>query len=409
MKSSLIYFLSILISVIITGAVVGTLSAFFLNTLDWVTEKRLNSGALIYLLPAGGAIIGFGYYFLEKGAKGGNNLLINEMVLPHKKLHWKMTPLVLLGTLLTHLFGGSAGREGTAVQMGGATADQFNGLFSLPKIERKLLLRLGVAAGFSGVFGTPIGAIFFALEFSRDRKLNFSWVPALLAVAHISHYTCLAWNTKHTSYRITEIPNLSLDIVFYTVLAGIIFGVCALLFSLSKTALSKVFERLIKHPPYRPILGGILLTIFYLVFDATTYSGLGISTIESAFTNQIDPQVFIIKLALTALTLAAGFKGGEATPLFFMGATLGSFLILFIPLPLSLLAGLGFIAVFSGATNTPFACTAMGCELFGWDGVIYFLIVSFVAYLISGNTSVYKAQQRHLKKPSFLRLIYPGK
>lgn len=401
MKSNLNSLLSLTVSIIVTGILVGTLSAFFLSSLDWVTQKRESSYIFILLLPLGGAIIGFGYHFIEKGASGGNNLLISEMIIPQRKIHWKLTPLVLFGTLLTHLFGGSAGREGTAVQMGGATADQFNGLFYLPKIERKLLLRLGVAAGFSGVFGTPIAAILFAIELSRDKKFKFSWIPALLAVSYLADFICHAWNVSHTIYEISMIPELSLTSILYTLLAGILFGFCALIFNKSKFLMGNLFQRLISFPPYRPIIGGLILAVIFLAFDLIEYAGLGVPIIEKAFLFSSEPEVFLIKLVLTAFTLAAGFKGGEATPLFFMGATLGSFLILFIPLPLSLLAGLGFISVFSGSTNTPFACTAMGCELFGWEGIIYFFTAAFIAFFITGNTSVYKTQETYLKKPSF--------
>jgi H+/Cl- antiporter ClcA len=402
MKSNLNRILSVTISLIIIALTVGSISAFFLVSLDWVTEQRESNFTFIYFLPIGGALIGYGYYYLDKEVKGGNNLLIKEMILPTKKIHWKLTPLVLFGTLATHLFGGSAGREGTAVQMGGATADQFNGLFKLHKVERKLLLRMGVAAGFAGVFGTPIAAILFALELGRDKKFNYKWILPILGASYLSDFVCHSWNVEHTSYAISQIPALSSELIAYTVIAGIIFGLCALVFNLSKVYLTNIFNHVIKHPPYRPIVGGGILLAVILLLGTTKYVGLGIPYIQDAFVEPSSAEVFIIKLLLTAFTLAAGFKGGEATPLFFMGATLGSFLIIFIPLPLSLLAGLGFIAVFSGATNTPIACILMGCELFGFEGIVYFSIVCLMAYIITGNTSVYKTQQMYLHKISVL-------
>ncbi len=402
MKSSLYSGVSLLLSILLIGSIVGSIAAFFLVALEFVTNERESSMWWVYFLPVGGAIIGYTYYFLEKNVEGGNNLLIKEMIIPNKRIHWKITPLVLFGTLATHLFGGSAGREGTAVQMGGATADQLNGLFNLPKIERKLLLRMGVAAGFSGIFGTPLAGILFALELGRDKTFHIKWIPPLLFVSYLADFICHAWNVDHTSYTITNFTEFDIQSIAWVIVAGLLFGLCALFFNLAKIVLSSWFRRFIAYPPLRPIIGGAVLLIVVVIMDTTKYLGLGVPIIEEAFVSSSSGEVFLIKLLLTAFTLAAGFKGGEATPLFFMGATLGSFLILFLPLPLSLLAGLGFIAVFSGATNTPIACTIMGCELFGYEGIVYYAIVCFAAFFITGKTSVYASQQEYLKKISFL-------
>jgi H+/Cl- antiporter ClcA len=402
MKNSLYSGLSLLLSILLIGSIVGSLAAFFLVALEFVTNERESSLWWVYFLPVGGAVIGFTYYYLEKNVEGGNNLLIKEMIIPKNRIHWKLTPLVLFGTLATHLFGGSAGREGTAVQMGGTTADQFNGLFNLPEIERKLLLRMGVAAGFAGIFGTPIAGIFFALELGRDNKFHFIWIPPLVLVSFFADFICHVWNVHHTTYSITNFTEFDIQSISMVFVAGVIFGLCALFFNLTKITLTKWFIRFIAYPPLRPIIGGAVLLIIVLLLNTTKYLGLGVPIIEDAFVNSASSEVFLIKLLLTAFTLAAGFKGGEATPLFFMGATLGSFLIIVLPLPISLLAGLGFIAVFAGATNTPIACTLMGCELFGYEGIVYYAIVCFTAYLITGKTSVYASQQEYLKKISFL-------
>lgn len=402
MKSSLFRLLSILLSVVLISIIVGSISALFLESLDWVTNKRESNFILVLLLPLGGAIIGFSYYYLEKGVSGGNNLLIQEMIVPQKKIHWKLTPLILAGTLLTHLFGGSAGREGTAVQMGGATADQFNGVFNLPRIDRKLMLRMGVAAGFAGVFGTPIAGLLFALELGRDKKLNFKWIIPILLTSYISDYVCHVWSVNHTNYTISDFSDHSLISYTYILLAGLLFGLCALIFNYSKEFFIFSFQKIIKYPPLRPIIGGVFIVIVLHLLGTTQYIGLGIPHIQAAFSNENSFEVFLIKLLLTAFTLGAGFKGGEATPLFYIGATLGSFLVLFIPLPLSLLAGLGFIAVFSGATNTPLACTFLGCELFGYEGFLQYAMVCFIAFLISGKTSIYYSQRKYLSKVSIL-------
>ena len=388
--------------ILLIGAVVGSISAFFLVALDWVTQERESNFIWVLLLPVGGAIIGYTYYYMEKGVEGGNNRLIKEMILPKQKIHWKMTPLVLFGTLATHLFGGSAGREGTAVQMGGASADQFVKLFNWKPFNRKTILRSGVAAGFAGVFGTPIAGILFAFELGRDKNFNpLAIIPIVLA-SFFADFICHAWQVHHTEYFITEFPSYTISSLSWVVVAGLLFGLAAVTFNYSKLIFSFIFKKVINYPPLRTIIGGLILVGIVFLLDTTKYLGLGVPIIQNAFSEVNSWEVFILKLVLTAFTLGAGFKGGEATPLFFIGATLGSFLFLYIPLPLSLLAGLGFIAVFAGSTNTPIACAAMGCELFGYEGLIFYIIVCFIAFLISGKTSVYNTQQEHLNKLSLL-------
>jgi H+/Cl- antiporter ClcA len=205
----------------------------------------------------------------------------------------------------------------------------------------------------------------------------------------------------HTSYTITEYPAFSASTFAWVAVAGVAFGVTALIFNYSKKGFTNLF-RWVKYPPLRPFIGGIVLVLIVFFLGTTKYLGLGVPIIQSAFEERLMPYDFVIKLLLTAFTLGAGFKGGEATPLFFMGATLGSALIWFVPLPISFLAGLGFVAVFAGATNTPIACTIMGVELFDWQALPYLVIVCFVAYFISGRTSVYARQQEELRKISVL-------
>ena len=390
---------------IITGILIGSISALFLVSLDSVTSIRELNFWIVLLLPIGGLVIGFTYHFLAKGVAGGNNRLIAEMIIPKYKIHWKMTPLVLFGTLATHLFGGSAGREGTAVQMGGATADQFSNYFKWGEIERKIILRMGIAAGFSSVFGTPIAGILFAYELGRDNKLDYKGILPIIITSFLADFVCHSWNVEHTQYVVSAIPPISLKILLWAVVAGLIFGLAALTFNYLKKGLTYLFEKTIKFPPLRPFAGGLILVFIVFILGTTKYLGLGVPIIQSAFITSVEPYDFIIKLILTALTLGAGFKGGEATPLFFIGATLGNVLIWFIPLPMSLLAGMGFIALFAGATNTPLACIALGIELFGIEGTLFFIIACGMAFIVSGKTSVYTAQQNYLRKYSVIERL----
>ncbi len=381
----------ILISVLI-GITTGSASAFFLIALNWVTHYRENNNWIIWLLPIGGLLIGYGYYYGGKDVAKGNNLLLEEYENPQKKIPLKMAPLVLFGTLITHLFGGSAGREGTAVQMGGAIADQFTRVFKLDALERKTILILGISAGFASVFGTPLAGALFALEILFFSKISFKSIPLSFLIAYIAYFTVEFWNIKHTSYSIPILPEMNFTTIFWILTASILFGLAAMLFSRSTHFWSHLFIKNIHFPPLRPFIGGIILSVAIYCIGTTKYIGLGIPMIVDSFSNPNDSYHFLLKILFTGFTLGAGFKGGEVTPLFFTGAALGSALSLVVPLPIALLAGMGFVAVFAGATHTPIACTVMGIELFGIESGIFIGLACYTAYFASGSVGIYNAQ-----------------
>jgi H+/Cl- antiporter ClcA len=381
---------------ILVGGIVGSATAFFLQTLDYVTLLRTKHIWVVYFLPIVGLAIGLLYYYYGDAANKGNNLLIEthhslENGETPKPIPFKMAPMVFLSTLLTHIAGGSAGREGTAVQMGGAIADQFTGFFKLNTADRKTILIIGISSGFAAVFGTPLAGAIFALEILSIKKVKINQVFASFFVAYIAHYSCLAWQVKHTIYSIPNIPAISLTTLAWAIVAGIIFGLTALAFTSTGRLFENIFNK-IKFEPLRPFIGGIIIALFIVVFNSTKFIGLGIPTIQDAFINNAGQFDFVIKLILTSFTLSAGFKGGEVTPLFFIGATLGNILIWFIPLPMALLASMGFVAVFSGATNCVYASIALGLELFGIKAGVYIGLASVVAYFTSGPNGIYSAQ-----------------
>lgn len=374
------------------GLLIGTTIAFFLITLEWVTQFRTNHTFILFGLPVAGLVIGWMYHKFGNQAVRGNNLLLESYETETEKIPFRMAPLVYLGTIFTHLFGGSAGREGTAVQIGGAFTAQVERWIPISSDERKTLLLMGISGGFAAVFGTPLAGILFALELVLFSRVKLQALFPVIFVAFFADFWCHFCGATHTLYAPLELPQVEFSTFFWIILAGLIFGATALLFSLTGSFLHRTFIQLIPSPIWLPFIGGMGLMVFFATTGLTQFMGLGIPSIVEAFEVNAAPTDFLLKLLLTTFTLAVGFKGGEVTPLFFVGATLGSALALFVPLPISLLAGMGFVAVFSGATHTPVACTVMGMELFGWEAGIYLGITCYIAFLISNSTGIYSKQ-----------------
>ncbi|WP_316818832.1 chloride channel protein [Pedobacter nyackensis] len=389
------FFVSILkwISLILIIAIAaGTLSAVFLTALNLVTNFRDQHTWLLYLLPVAGFAIGFLYHHKGKGVERGNLLVFDTVHNPKDIIPFRMVPLVLLGTIVTHLFGGSAGREGTALQMAGATADQLHTPFKLNAADRSIVLIAGLSAGFASVFGTPWAGIVFGMEVLLLAKIPLKAIIPAAATAFIGAYVTQLWGVGHTHYNISAVLPVSVRSLMYSAMAGVAFGIAAILFVKLTEGFSHLFKK-ISYAPLRPFAGGVVLVLLFMLPGTYKYSGLGIPAILESFNAAAQTQDFILKILFTAITLGAGFKGGEVTPLFFIGATLGSALSLFLPLPVSLLAGMGFVAVFAGAAKTPLACCIMALELFGLSCGVYVAIACIVSYFISGRHSIYNAPE----------------
>jgi H+/Cl- antiporter ClcA len=398
--------------VVPVAVLAGSASALFLWALDGVTRARWSHPNLLYLLPVGGAAVGLLYHRLGRKAEQGNNLILEEIHRPGGGVPTRMAPLVFVGTLITHLFGGSAGREGTAVQMGGSLAAGFGRWFHLKPENRRVLLLAGVAAGFGSVFGTPLTGAIFAMEVLVVGRVQYDALIPVLAASVVGDATCTAWGIHHTAYHIAfasstaRFAALSPRLLGATVVAGIAFGLTGKLFAELTHALQHLFKRMIPFAPLRPVLGGVLVILLTWALGTRDFLGIGVISpdphgvsILSAFSpGGANPFSWWWKLLFTAVTLAAGFKGGEVTPLFFIGATLGHVLGGLLGAPVDLFAGLGFIAVFAGAANTPLACTILGVELFGSPYLVYYATACFLAYYFSGHSSIYLAQRLGVPK-----------
>lgn len=392
------FFFSVVIFALV-GLISGTCSAVFLIVLEWITELRPTVSYWYLGLPVIGLLIGFSYQALHAQAAKGTNEILENLKQPSKTISWIMAPAVLVSTWLTHLAGGSAGREGTAVQMNTALADQFSKLSHHHLLSRKLLIRMGIAGGFASVFATPWAGALFAVEISKTNFKVLKQFPIIALSAFWADYVCHFYPVVHNVYPIISPVTFSLPTLSWVSLSGILFGLAAWSFSALSHSISLYASRWVPKLMIRTALGGLVLAIFFSsgIFD--DYAGLGIPVIKQAFLEQALWHVFLLKIIFTAFTLGVGFKGGEVTPLFFIGATMGSFLSLLIPLEFAFLAALGFVAVFSGATHAPIASFIMGCELFGFGIAGWLLVACGFAFLSSGMKGIYTSQDvRTIKK-----------
>ena len=376
------------------GACCGAASALFLWLLAEVTDYRIGHEAIVFALPVAGLAIGLVYARFGAAVAGGNNLVLDTIHDEGPEIPFRMLPMVLLGTVLTHLFGGSAGREGTAVQMGASLADFTSHRLRLARPLRRQLLAAGIAGGFGSVFGTPIAGAVFGLELVVLGRIEYeALVPALVA-AIVGDLTTRALGIVHVVYPAA--PHVALSPVL--VLAWLAFAAAIALVATAFIELAHFLKRRgARHVPnlgLRMALGGALVVGMWQLIGTSDYLGLGVPGILRAFADPTQPAwAFAAKLVFTAVTLGAGFLGGEVTPLFFIGAALGGVVAPVLGIPRELGAGVGMAAMFATASNTPLALSIMAVELLGADALPHVLIVCAVAYVLSGHRSIYPAQR----------------
>ena len=384
---------------IVLGAVVGVLagmsSAAFLATLEWATRTFVAHTWLLLILPLAGFAVGLAYRYGGGKSGQGNNLIIDEIHEPTSWIPRQMAPLVYGGTVLTHLFGGSAGREGTAIQMSGGLTDWFCRVAHIAPKDRRLLLIAAMAGGFGAVFGVPIAGCVFGLEVQAVGRIRYDAIVPALTASVVGDLVVRALGVHHTPLPAIASVTLTPLLLAKVILAGLVFGLTSVAFSELTHGIKRVFAATVRWPPARPLIGGVLIIALTYLVRTYDYNGLSLPLITKALAGGagVVAFAFALKLLFTSVTLGTGFQGGEVTPLFVIGATLGATLGHLLGVPVPLMAALGFVAVFAGATNTPLACTIMGAELFGGGVLVLFAVACVVSYVFSSHRGIYGSQR----------------
>ncbi len=377
---------------VITAVIISLAGTIFYLLVKEATGIRGKYDFLILLLPFGGLIIAGMYRIFDGAGKQGTNLVLAS-IHSNKEIPIKMLPLIFISTILTHLFGGSAGREGAAIQIGGSIGNAFGKIFKFDDKDRHVVIMCGMSAAFTALFGTPMAAAVFSMEVVSVGIMHYAALVPCVAAALTSSAVAKYFGIMPECFNIGVIPEFNVlsatEIFFLAVLcAGVSVLFCIVL---HKT--EGLFRKHLRNHYIRIFVGGTIIVIFTFLLQTRDYNGAGMEVISNALSGDVKPEAFILKMLFTAVTLGAGFRGGEIVPSFFVGATFGCLFGKIVGLSPPLCAASGMIAVFCGVTNCPISSLLIGFEMFGMDGMPYYLITVAVSYMLSGYYGLYQSQK----------------
>lgn len=384
-------FLKWLMLSIITALVCGGAGCLFHMLIELATDFRSEHNFIIWFLPVGGVVIVFLYHIFKLEKIGGTNYVINS-IRKDGKVPFTMAPGILTGTVLTHLLGGSAGREGAALQLGGSLGSSLGRIFKLDDKDMHVIVLCGMSAVFTALFGTPLTAVVFVMEVISVGVIYDSAIMPCVFSSVFTYYITLILNIHPVNYILNDIPAISPVSLIQSIALGVIFAVASIFLCVSFSKGEALLEKVIKNDYIRAAAGGLAIALLTLLFG-TDYNGSGMGIVDNAILNgTARPEAFLLKLLFTVITLGCGFKGGEIVPTFFVGATLGCTIAPLIGMDPGFGAALGLVGVFCGATNAPIASMMLSIELFGVEGLPYFIIICSASYMLSGYFSLYKSQ-----------------
>ena len=378
-----------ILAISVVSVMAGVGSSIFLHTLDVVTQLRLKYSFLVYMLPLGGVISTFFYVKYGGSSSGGARLIIDEIHNPKDRVPLRMAPLVFMGTMITHLFGGSAGREGAAVQIAGAFGDKIGHSFKLKGTDRRRILIVGISAGFGSVLGAPWAGMFFGSEVIHSGKIEKETLIESGIASWFSFLVTKIFKVPHSHYLSVNFNSNYFKLFLLAFFSGIIFGLFAYLFTTIMHSLESKIKKIQVNAVLKTFIGGLVIVGFYLLIGSFKYAGLGLESIQQSFLHASTVVDVFGKFLATSMTLLSGFKGGEFVPLVFMGSHAGSSLANFFPQDIVFLTSLGFCAVFAGASNAPFTSVLMASEFFGWQLFPFAFIACYMSVFFSGKKGIY--------------------
>lgn len=374
-----------------TGLFVGGFSTLFAYCLGKVTEFRVKNPQIIFFLPLAGVFIVFLYGVFQYRNDKGTNMVLST-IHAETELPFKMAPLIFISTIITHLFGGSAGREGAALQLGGSIGNQLGRWFKFDEKDKRIIVMCGMSAAFAAIFGTPIAASIFAMEVVSVGVMYYAALVPCVFASLVASKVAMDMGINPSVFKILDIPGFHVFPSVEIILLAVFCAALSVIFCIALHSLGDFYRDKLKNPYVRIIVSSLIIISLTILLHTTDYMGAGVEVISRAIGGEVNPMAFIWKIVFTALTLEAGFKGGEIVPSFFVGATFGCLFGQVIGISPSLCAAVGMVAVFCGVTNCPVSSMLIAFELFGYDAVPYFLIAISVSYFMSGYYGLYHDQ-----------------
>jgi H+/Cl- antiporter ClcA len=378
---------------VLVGVCAGLFSTAFGHCINIVTDWRTKSPWFIYFLPLAGILIVFIYKLCDYEKNKGTNEVFQMVHAEDKDIPFRMAPLIFVSTVLTHLFGGSAGREGAALQMGGSIGSTLGRLLKLDDADRRVLVMCGMSAAFSALFGTPMAATIFAMEVESVGIMHYSALVPCALSAMIATKFAVNMGINPESFIIETVPDFTLMNSIKVMVLAILCAYLSAIFCAMLHTTNRYLRAYFRNPYVRIVVASLVIIIITNILGTTDYMGAGIEVIDRAVQGDVNPEAFLMKMILTSLTLGAGFKGGEIVPSFYIGATAGCCLGYILGLSPSFAAALGMTAVFCGVTNCPITAILISFELFGYSGNSFYLITAAIAYLLSGYYGLYQGQR----------------
>lgn len=390
-KYSIAFFKWVVISILV-GIIGGIVGSVFHKSIDFVTELRIQNDFMIYLLPVGGLFIAVIYYLFSSKGRIDTNRVI-ESVRKDKDIPIVMLPLIFISTVVTHMLGGSAGREGAALQLGGSIGYNTGRLLRLRKNDMHIIVMSGMSSVFAALFGTPMTAAIFSLEVTSVGTFHYAGLLPCVISSVTAAQIAKKFSLHPVQFQGIEFGAVSGILILQVIFVAVICAVVSILFCMTIKKSEHLMDKLFKNGFLRAFVGGLIIVVLTIAIGNHDYNGAGMDVIERAMRGEAVPWAFLLKILFTAITISAGFKGGEIVPAFFIGSTLGCVTAPLVGLSPVLGAAIGFVALFCGVVNCPIASIMLSLEVFGGEGILLFALASAVSYMMSGYFGLYDSQK----------------